>query len=342
MDTKHLLSLKVSLQPKIWLPIEKEISIEAVLNKIQSCQLEAEIDRIRQLLYAGEMESFAMYKRSLPAVTFCGCFDRQRRTENLKNYNYVLVLDIDKLAAGELDRTADILEQDPYVFAYWLSPSGNGFKGLVALEYKFEVKKQSIATTHKKAFQKLAGYFWEHYGLALDESGCDITRLCFLSSDGDLVIKQQAKPFVVDAMDLRSDFKTASTDVVIQKGRQGGGPDPDVQEDKRLLQYKNKAAEKDLMEQVIGYLQDSQLSITGSYEQWYKVAYALAEAFTYKVGLDYYLTLCAMDGPRFDRQASEHMFHYCYKNADGRIKLNSLVFFAGQLGFKQQSRLNDE
>ena len=335
MDTKHLLALPVSLQPKIWLPIEQEISIEDVLNRIQSGQLEAEINQIRQFLRDGELESFAMYKRSLPAVTFCGLFDHQRKTENLKNYNYVLVLDIDKLSAEELDQVGSVLEQDPYVFAYWLSPSGNGFKGLVTLEYKFEVKKQSIALSHKKAFQKLAGYFWEAYGLSLDESGCDITRLCFLSSDPDLVIKQQATPFVVDAVDMRSGFTTAARQTAVKKDKAATDKDLEIQEDKRLLQYKNKPEEKALMEDVLHYLKENNLSITASYEQWYKVAYALAEAFTYKVGLQYYLELCAMDGPGYDHQASEQMFHYCYKNADGRIKLNSLLFFAGKSGFKQ-------
>jgi len=337
METKHLLNLKVSLQPKIWLPVDKEISIEDVLNTIQSCQLEPEIEQVRQFLLEKDMDSFAMYKRGLPAVTFCGCFDHQRKTENLTSYNYVLVLDIDKLDAGLLEQTAAVLENDPFVFTYWLSPSGKGFKGLVVLEYKFEVKKQEIATAHKKAFQKLAGYFWEHYNLGLDESGCDLTRLCFLSSDADLVIKQQTLPFVVDAIDLRSSFKTAAN---VHSGQNKGAvaqQDPDLQEDKRKLQYKNKAEEKVLVGQIIDYLQENNLSITQSYEQWYRVAYALAEAFTYKVGLAYYLRLCAMDGPGFDRQGSEQMFHYCYKNADGRIKLSSLLFFAAKSGFKQQS-----
>lgn len=327
MDTQQLLSLPVSWQSQIWLPIEKEITIYAVLNKIQSGELEAEIDQIRHFQSAGDLESFTMYKRGLPAVTFCGRFDHQRKRETLKAYNYILVLDIDKLNEKELEETAGVLEQDPYVFSYWLSPSGKGYKGLVALEYEFQVKKEAIAASHKKAFQKLARYFFDNYKLELDESGCDITRLCFLSSDPDLVIKQHTQPFMVDQLDLREWPKA------------GNAQQPFViSEDKRLLQFKNKAEEKALVEAVIRFLQESAKSITASYEQWYRIAYALSEAFTFKVGLAYYLRLCAMDGTRFDEPACRAMFYYCYKNADGRIKLNSLLFYAGKLGFRQDGQ----
>lgn len=324
METQKLLSLPVSWQSQIWLPIDKEITIYAVLHKIQSGELEAEIDQIRNFQAAGDMDSFTMYKRRLPAVTFCGRFDHQRKTETLKSYNYILVLDIDKLNARELGDTAGVLEQDPYVFSYWISPSGKGYKGLVALEYNFQFKKETIAASHKKAFQKLARYFFDNYELELDESGCDITRLCFLSSDPDLVIKQHVRPFVIDQLDLRKGPGTGNAQ-----------QSPVIGEDKRRLQFKNKPEEKALVEAVIHFLQESAKSITASYEQWYRIAYALSEAFTYKVGLAYYLDLCALDGNRFDEPACRAMFYYCYKNADGRIKLNSLLFYAGKLGFRQ-------
>lgn len=340
MDTKHLLSLPVSLQNKIWLPIETEISINEALSIIQEGTLETEVADIRRFLISGDMESFSMYKRSLPAVTFCGCFDHQRKTETLKNYNYVLVLDIDKLDVDMLDTTAAILEEDPYVFSYWRSPSGKGFKGLVALEYSFLVKKNTIAATHKKAFQKIAQYFYDQYALELDESGCDITRLCFLSSDPDLVIKQKISPFVIAAMDLSVKSNIASRPAA-RNHRPHESLGQELQEDKRLLQFKNQPEEKRELEAVIDYLSKNERSITTSYEQWYRVAYALAEAFTYKIGQDYYLALCAMDGSRYDEQASRAMFYYCYKNGDGRIKLNSLLYYAIKQGFVPQGRSKD-
>lgn len=327
MDTQQVLSLPVSWQSQIWLPVEKEITIYAALNLIQSGELETEIEQIRHFMAIEDMDAFAMYKRSLPAVTFCGCFDHQRKTENLKVYNYLLVLDVDKLEPAALEQTAAVLDQDPYVFSYWVSPSGNGLKGLVALEYKFPLKKEAIAATHKKAFQKLARYFFDRYELELDESGCDITRLCFLSSDPDLVVKQTAQPFIIEQLDLRASVSPNKSQSEIT-----------VTEDKRRLQFKNKPEEKAQVEAVIRFLQESGQSITESYEQWYRMAYALSEAFTYKVGLAYYLALCAMDGNRFDEPASRGMFYYCYKNADGRIKLNSLLFYAGKLGFKNENQ----
>ena len=325
MNTEDILPLSISYQSQIWMPIDKEVSIDAALYSIQSAVLGPEIDQLRDCLAKGDLEAFAMHKRSLPAVTFCASFDGQRKTGLLKDYNAVMVLDIDKLEPDELERVADILASDPYVFAYWTSPSGRGIKGLVALDYQFALRRDQVAATHKKAFSKLARYFFEVYELELDESGCDITRLCFLSSDPDLVLKREATAFVIEQLDLNAPLKTK-----LHEDKETA----EIFEDKRKLQFKNKAEEKTLVEAIIEYLQAEKKSVTSSYEQWYRVAYALSEAFTYKLGLDYYLQLCAMDGSRFDEPACKEMFHYCYKNADGRIKLNSLLYYAGKLGFK--------
>ena len=109
MKTADLLSLSISYQSQIWLPIEMEMSIYNVLNSIQSAELESEIEQLRNCLAKEDLEAFAMYKRSLPAVTFCGTFDKQRKTEFLKDYNAIMVLDIDKLDPADLDRTCAVL-----------------------------------------------------------------------------------------------------------------------------------------------------------------------------------------------------------------------------------------
>ena len=320
-----LTSLSVSWQSKIWLPIEKEVTIENVLKMIQSGEFEAEIDKVRHLLRLGETDGFHMYKRSLPAVTFCGCFDEKRKTENLKKYNSLLVIDIDKLSADMVEETAELLHQDPYVFAFWLSPSGLGFKGLMTLDFSFPFKFETVPTVHKSAFHRVARYFSDKYQLTLDESGCDVTRSCFLSFDPGLVIKQQAKGFKIEPGDLLTSRQIPNPSSINY---------PEVKEDKRQMALKNNPVEMAEIECVIKYLKDTGQSITATYEQWYRVAYSLCEAFTYKIGLGYYLTLCSMDGGDFDIEASKRMFHYCFKNADGRIKLNSLFFYAVQAGYQ--------
>lgn len=319
MEIQKVLQLPVSFQYAIWLKIDQEFSIAEILSQIRNSLHQSEIENLRRLLSVGDIEGYATQKRNLPAVTFCGTFDVNRRKETLKLYNELIVIDIDKLDTKELHRVKVVLENDPYVFSCWISPSGHGFKGLVKLEYHCSLDEMEIDRAHKSAFAQLAAYFAREYGISLDESGCDITRLCFLSYDPNLVLKTKLQPFPVKKEDFARRYDSM--------------PEIDIEE-KRLLQHKNRAEEKLLMEDIIRYLEGAGLSITDSYEKWYRVAYGLAEAFTFKLGLSYYLTLCAMDGNYYDERASRNMFYYCYRNSTGKIKFNSVVFFAGQQGYK--------
>lgn len=74
--------------------------------------------------------------------------------------------------------TKDCFQNDCYVFASWESPSKNGLKGLVLLDFDFPLNN-NIDLAHKSAFFKLYNYFKENYNVEIDVSGSDITRLCF-------------------------------------------------------------------------------------------------------------------------------------------------------------------
>lgn len=62
-------------------------------------------------------------------------YEGRRKADLCKQYNNLMVIDIDKLDDEEMRRVRVCLEQDDYVAAFWISPSGNGWKGLVGLEY---------------------------------------------------------------------------------------------------------------------------------------------------------------------------------------------------------------
>ena len=81
-----------------------------------------------------------------------------------------------KLNDEEMERVKTCLEQDDYVAAFWISPSGNGWKGLVGLEYKGG-ENENLISKHHTAFIQLQGYLKNEYNIELDRSGKDITRL---------------------------------------------------------------------------------------------------------------------------------------------------------------------
>ena len=189
MDLDDLLSLKVSFQPNIWTSISKELTIQEVLSDIQSNKYQESILALRALLASNSGDIYAIHKKTLPSVTFSATFYRKRRRELLKEYNSLLVIDIDNIKEDNLAQVKSFLENDEYVFAYWLSPSGSGFKGLLHITYKLSITRDTIDKCHQIAFQSISSYFSSNYQIKLDQSGSDITRLCFLSYDPHLRIK---------------------------------------------------------------------------------------------------------------------------------------------------------
>lgn len=106
------------------------------------------------------------------------------------------MIDIDKLNELEMERVKSVLYEDDLIAAFWESPSGKGFKGLVHLDYPPELMGRSVMDRHKIAFRQLFSFLLANYDIELDKSGSDVCRLCYMSADKYLVIKKEAKPFL--------------------------------------------------------------------------------------------------------------------------------------------------
>jgi len=100
----------------------------------------------------------------------------------------------------------------------------------------------------------------------------------------------------------------------------------------------NNPENRKIIKSIINYLSKRGLSITNSYEEWYRVGYAIANSFTYDIGEKYYLSLCRLDGPNHDEINSINMLHYCYENTSDRIKFNSIIYFANKKGYQTNSQ----
>lgn len=185
-ETNDILNLKVSFQENTWTNITSEPTIKSVLDLIQSDRYKKQVTDLRINLENGNKDYYDNHKKRLPAVTFCATFNVNRIRENVKNYNNLIVLDIDKLNDEEIETCYKQLLNDEFVFSFWRSPSNKGFKGLVKLEFTDVLEDIDLDTKHKSAFKKLSNYFQDNYNLDLDKSGSDISRLCFLSYDTKL------------------------------------------------------------------------------------------------------------------------------------------------------------
>lgn len=197
MELKDILGFEVTYFDKLWTS-PTATNLYSVFTEIRS-EKHGRIANYLSTLYSkGDKENYKTHKGRLPVVTFCATFEGGRKKEHLKNYNCITVLDIDKLGGDELQKTKESLLNDKYVFSYWESPSRDGVKGLVHLNYDFNIDEVGINDSHKIAFNQLVEHFSEKHNIELDTSGSDFTRLCFICQDTQLILKEKVESFTIE------------------------------------------------------------------------------------------------------------------------------------------------
>ena len=303
------------------------MTIAEVLREIQSDEHNDQVQNLRSLILTGKREEYNSHKRTLPAVTFCGTFDAERKKSKIKSYNSVIVLDVDKLDEEELKRTKQCFQDEPIVFSFWESPSKEGLKGLVALRYTFELNIDKLDRAHKGAFQKLAYYFKEKHNIELDNSGSDTTRLCFFSYDPSILIKENSVPFEIDESDILH---------IVETKEKTKNVELNFISNKDVLYNpanRNAPGDRYTIASILRFLGKKKLSITNSYEQWYKVAMAISNTFTYEIGEKYFLKLSSLDKTKFNDVNCKNFLLNCYESRNGAVKFRTIVYFANQKGY---------
>lgn len=289
------------------------------LNDIKNGKYKNIITKCRLYTANDDYDSYKTLKSKLPAVTFCGTFEKARKLQNLTTYNKLVILDIDHILKSDVSSLKDILQKDDYIFSVWLSPSGEGIKALVKIE--------GSPNSHKESFDSLKDYFLSKYEIELDQSGSDITRLCFSSWDKDLYLNVNAKVY--------KEKKIASTK---QK------PDPErINKNTSLIKNAyateglNLRENKQMFSLILKYLKRKNLSITNSYDEWFRVAIAISTSFSYDLGEKYFLRLCELDQEKHNEFASKNILKYCYNNRNidmpSGITFGTIVFYAKEKGF---------
>lgn len=332
---EEILNKRVSYQKNTWSAFSKEMSISDVLEEIKSDKHNVQVQYLRLLISKGSKEEYNSHKRTLSAVTFCGTFDAERKKTKIKSYNSLIVLDVDKLDENELLRVKNCFHTEPIVFSFWDSPSKEGIKGLVSLRYTFEINSEIVERAHKGAFKKLAIYFKEKHNIELDNSGSDTTRLCFFSYDPLLKVKDDIAEFQITEADLLSieESKKKKNDVEVK-----------FSSNKDALHNpsnRNAPSDRYTIAAIIRFLEKKKTSITTSYEEWYKVAMAIANTFTYDVGEKYFLKLSSFDSKKYNETECKNFLLNCYESRSGAIKFNTIVYFANEKGYitkKQRDR----
>lgn len=164
-------------------------SLLEIFGEIRSGKYKTEIDSLRLSLSEGDQKTADKIKRELPAFTTSGTFGISRTRENLKTYSQILCLDYDDIPCEELEIFSKKVNECPFTFASFKSPSGVGIKVFV--------KVNSTAYQHVIAYNQVANQYKVLTDYECDEKCKDISRLCFVSSDSELHFNEIATIFEV-------------------------------------------------------------------------------------------------------------------------------------------------
>lgn len=183
-DSNDRLQASISvceIRPGAPVRVTRNLTIGEALAEITDGHFAAEVAEVRRLvgIHGKDSPEVKAAKLRLPAYLFSGKVSgavAQAMQQGRMAHSGILQLDFDGIEdpAGVRDELAT----DPHVIAAWVSPSGDGVKGLCAIEHA------STEEEHKAAFLAAENYF-AGQGLELDKACKNTNRLCFVGSDPD-------------------------------------------------------------------------------------------------------------------------------------------------------------
>lgn len=329
MKYSDIIDTTISFTPHFG-KIPCDIKLINALDEIKSgCYQE----KIIELRATEDDELWGIRKSNLPAYFFSGQFNKQNDNA-LINYSSFCILDFDHVGNKDIEDIKQKIFSNPYIFAIWISPSGTGLKALVY----FDFSNCSIQTNtdyiffHKEAYGQFRNSQKFVNDLELDATGCNISRICFVSYDPNLLIKESFKPFIV------SDIQQVN---VIKKNKHKNAKHKKIDESqvKNICRHENVNRNRHIMRSIYKYLRKRNLSITNSYNEWYRIGQAIANCFSYSIGKDIFLKLCRLDNEKHDEYKSKEKIIECYSQSEtydkeNKLKMRTIIQAAMKQGWR--------
>lgn len=165
----------------------KPIDLIDALDPIREGQWRMAIGDIREKYTKGGRgedgkKAVARQKLQLPGILFSGTFT-YRSKSCLIQHSGLICCDLDNLG----NQTASIKEavtHDPCVLAAFLSPTGEGLKVVLRCDPLRKHEEETYPAAHI--------YMLERFGVDIDGSCSDVSRICYVSDDPDIYIADHA------------------------------------------------------------------------------------------------------------------------------------------------------
>jgi len=266
----------------------KEPKTVNLLTWLTTDKYKRQVEAVRQ---AGTKEERTILKQHLPAVTPSGTFT-ERNQAGLIQHSGLLCLDIDGQDNKELLNFSDLKRELAKIanFAYiGLSVSGNGYYCLVPIT---ETEK------HKLHFQAICADL-RQYGINVDQSGSDITRLRFASYDPLAYFNHQARPY-----NKTPDFVQKCNSAIVQPC-------------------------KNHFHELTSKILASKTDLTGSYKAWFEIGCSLASEFG-ENGRSYFHQLSQFHA-KYNPSETDRQFDHC-KRQSGSFSINTVFHYASLHG----------
>lgn len=188
--------MNICFLPSVLSPtVYQNYSVNDILTGIANQRFKGKIDALPDSTISPE--KYKSEKLKLPAIAFNGSFTDKVDNAHFSESSGLFHFDIDNLINGNLAKTRqNLIDNCPNLYAVWLSPSGNGLKGLLRIPDDLIHNDADF----KKAYSQIEPYFLG-LGITIDKSCKDVRRLCFVCSDPDIYINTNAPAFILDMSD---------------------------------------------------------------------------------------------------------------------------------------------
>lgn len=155
----------------------EKINFSQVIDEIKQGKYSHVIMKIRQTIDKHERDTL---KKTLPCVTVSGEFQNGHSVKNLVKHSGLIQVDIDNLT--EPEKTKELISKDQYTYSCFISPSGKGVKVVVKIDPE----------NHLDCFNAIKEHYFRQYGIKIDESCKDVSRLMYLSFDEVIFVNENS------------------------------------------------------------------------------------------------------------------------------------------------------
>ena len=164
------------------------MDISEFVNQIRNGRWRNEVTRYRQLKEEGKLAEAARIKENLPAIVVAGCCEGAHTKANFRMFSGYAVVDVDHIQ-GDARALLRMLKEQPWVYAGWVSISGEGIKLVVM------VMAETREEYERYAYPMVAEGVARLIGMPVDMQCKDLTRMCYASWDEDAFRKEDCEVF---------------------------------------------------------------------------------------------------------------------------------------------------